>query len=156
MLLAVVQKYIIRQSAELPLTQITVQRLHTMLCGNLYSDAGRYRTHNVQLGFFEPPAYFDLSVLMKNWEDDLNLRLQGNQTTADEIDTCAWMMHRFLWIHPFFDYNGRIARLLGEIYLIRRQLPIVDFQKTRRTDFVSAVKTATATGVLDALKSLLG
>ena len=153
--LAVVQKYVIRQSAQLPLTQTTVQRLHALLCGNLYPDAGRYRTHNVQLGGFEPPAYFDVPVLMKNWEADLGVRLNAQQTTADKIDTCAWMIHRFLWIHPFFDYNGRLARLLGEIYLIQRQLPIVDFRKTRRTDFVSAVKAATATGELDTLKDLL-
>ncbi len=111
--LAIVQKYVIRQSARLPLTQITVQRLHHMLCGNLYPDAGRYRKHNVQLGVYEPPAYFDVPVLMKNWEADLAARMEAVKTAAEKIDTCAWLIHRFLWIHPFFDYNGRMARYNG-------------------------------------------
>lgn len=153
--LAIVQKYCIRHATQLTLTQDTVKRLHAMLCGAIYSDAGQYRKHNVQLGTYEPPAYFDVPVLMKNWEDDLAARVAANSTTADEIETCAWLIHRFLWVHPFFDYNGRMARLLGELYLMQRHLPIVDFRATRRTDFVTAVKHATATGELHALKQLL-
>lgn len=153
--LALVQKYIIRHSTDLIITIETTQQLHAMIGGNLYVETGQYGKHNVQLGFFEPPAYYELPVLMKNWETDLVYRVRSTQTIEQHIDNCAWLMHRFLWIHPFFDYNGRIARLLGELYLIQNQLPIVDFRQTQRKEFVTAVKLASAQGDLSQLQKLL-
>jgi len=64
-------------------------------------------------------------------------------------------MHRFLWIHPFFDYNGRVSRLLGELCLLQLKLPIVSFRSTKRIDFVKAVKEATNTNDLALLVQLV-
>ncbi|OHB19274.1 MAG: hypothetical protein A2666_02660 [Parcubacteria group bacterium RIFCSPHIGHO2_01_FULL_47_10b] len=92
---------------------------------------------------------------MKEWEEDLFERIQHAKTKDDHISSCAWLMHRFLWIHPFFDYNGRVSRLLGELYLLRSNLPVVDFQSTKRTDFVKAMKEATKSGDLSLLETLI-
>ncbi|MBI2416128.1 MAG: Fic family protein [Candidatus Kerfeldbacteria bacterium] len=153
--LALVQKYIIRHYADLIINTDSAKKLHAMLGGNLYFEAGQYRKHDVQLGFFEPPIFYELPVLMKNWEADLAQRIKSTKTQERHIENCAWLMHRFLWIHPFFDYNGRVARLLGELYLIQNQLPVVDFRQTKRKDFVAAVKLATAQGDLSQLQQLL-
>lgn len=153
--LALVQKYIIRHSWDLIMTADTVKQLHAMIAGNLYIEAGQYRKHDVQLGVFKPPAHYELAVLMKNWEADLLQRVKFTKTIEQHIENCAWLMHRFLWIHPFFDYNGRTARLLGELYLIQNQLPIVDFRQTKRKEFIAAVKLATAQGDLSKLQKLL-
>lgn len=153
--LALVQKYSIRHSTQLTLNQATVQQLHRLLAGNLYEMAGCYRTHDIQLGSFEPPAYFDVPIRMKDWEDDLATRRKHDRSKQQKFETCAWMIHRLLWIHPFFDYNGRIARLLGELYLLQYHLPMVDFRQTKRKEFITAVKIATAKGSLDQLIQLL-
>src|SRR3989344_2632186 len=42
------------------------------------------------------------------------------------------------------DYNGRVARLLGQLFLLQHKLPISSFVGIKRTDFASAMKKATA------------
>lgn len=37
---------------------------------------------------------------------------------AEVISLLAWFQHRFVWIHPFNDYNGRVARLLTNLLLL--------------------------------------
>jgi len=153
--LALVQKFIIRNVKKLEVNQATAKKLHQFLASNLFEQAGEYRKHDVELGEFKPPEYFKIPVLMKNWEDDFKERRKHIKNKEGHIETCAWLMHRLLWIHPFFDYNGRIARLLGELYLIKNNLPIVDFRKVGRTNFVEAVKEATKTSSLEKFKSLI-
>lgn len=153
--LALVQKYIIRHFDVLSVNQETAKKLHRLLAHNVYEAVGSYRKHNIQLGSFHPPEYYEVPILMQNWELDLHERIKTTKTRQKHIDNCAWLMHRFLWIHPFFDYNGRIARLLGELYLMQHQLPLVDFRKTRRTNFVEAMKYATETNNLDKINLLI-
>lgn len=38
------------------------------------------------------------------------------------------MHHKFLWIHPFQDYNGRIGRLLINIVLLNLNLPPIELK----------------------------
>lgn len=40
----------------------------------------------------------------------------------------AWAHHRFLWIHPFQDYNGRIGRLLINMILLNLNLPTIELK----------------------------
>ena len=42
----------------------------------------------------------------------------GHQDTAPEVES-AWLHHRFTQIHPFKDGNGRVARCLATIVLLR-------------------------------------
>ena len=57
----------------------------------------------------------------------------------------AWVHHRFLWIHPFRDYNGRIARLLTNVNLLNLDLPPLELRietKAGRDKYVKALKNA--------------
>lgn len=150
-----VQKYLFRNYRELSISQDTVKRLHQLLAGNLFAEAGKYRKHDVELGIFEPPHYFKVPEHMKNWEEDYRERQKHAKTERDKLELCAWLIHRFLWVHPFFDYNGRISRLLGELYLLQHNFPVIAFQSMGRTDFVKAVKEATRTGDLTLITKLI-
>lgn len=150
-----VQKYLFRNYRKLLINQSTVKHFHKLLAANLFEGAGAYRKHNIELGLYIPPDFFRVSQLMKDWEDDYRERKKYARTKKQKIELCAWLMHRFLWIHPFFDYNGRIARLLGELFLIKSDLSVVTFQRVERTDFVHAVKEATATNDLRLLVELI-
>lgn len=57
----------------------------------------------------------------------------------------AWFQHRFVWIHPFKDYNGRVARLLTNLLLLNLGFPVVEIQADTDEDreaYVTAMKAA--------------
>lgn len=114
-------QYIIKLSEEK--TQITpkfVRDVHEVGFGFIFPDwAGKFRTIDVTVGEYEPPHYSRIPELIKNLCDDLSERLKhlpssefGENFLAEAIELLAWFQHRFVWIHPFKDYNGRVARLL--------------------------------------------
>src|SRR3989338_8221792 len=72
--LALTQKYVIRNCDTLSINRDLAKQLHAQLAGNLYQEAGVYRKHNVRLANFEPPDYFQMPTLMKDWEEDLQKR----------------------------------------------------------------------------------
>jgi fido (protein-threonine AMPylation protein) len=56
---------------------------------------------------------------MHHLDADIRERMQHTKTEADKKELLAYVMWRLLWIHPFFDYNGRSVRLFGELFLIQ-------------------------------------
>ncbi len=150
-----VQKYLFRNYHKLPINQATVKCLHKLLTAGLFDEGGNYRKHNVELGSFEPPTYFKVPQCMIDWDEDYKEREKHARTREEKIELCAWLIHRFLWVHPFFDYNGRISRLMGELFLLKNKLPVVTFQSVKRVDFVRAVKRVTDGGDLKELIELI-
>ena len=70
---------------------------------------------------------------------DLNERL-NNLNKNDEayienvVSLLAWFQHRFVWIHPFQDYNGRVARMITIQILLRMELPPIEIKAESNTD----------------------
>ncbi|MEA2065271.1 MAG: Fic family protein [Patescibacteria group bacterium] len=138
-----VRVYILRNYKKLNIGIKLAKDLHLKLSGSLFDEAGNFRKRQVELGEYEPPSYFKILEMMKNWEADFNERKKFIKTSDGHIEILAWMMHKFLWIHPFFDYNGRISRLLGEIYLLQNNLPVMSFMGVKRNEFAEAMKSIT-------------
>jgi len=75
---------------------------------------GEYRALPVQVGKHIPPNSKEISGYM-NW-----LEHQFNPTKIHgitQIMAAAALHHRFAWIHPFQDGNGRVIRLLTDCYM---------------------------------------
>ena len=104
------------------------------------------------LGDYEPPHYSKISELVKNLCDDLEERLKhipnsenSEQFLAKVISILAWFQHRFVWIHPFKDYNGRVARLLTNLLAFNLGLPLIIIKAETGTDrqrYIKAMKAA--------------
>lgn len=77
---------------------------------------GQYRIHGVLVGRHRAVSAYEVPDVMQEfarayrWDDDSN---------ADALVDVAAAHHRFLWIHPFPDGNGRVARLMTEAMAIR-------------------------------------
>ena len=150
-----VNAFLLREFANLPIGVKTAKELHQKIAGHVFDEAGSFRKKEVTVGSYVPPKFFQIPELMANWESDYNERHKHAKTQGELIELLAWMMHQFLWIHPFFDYNGRIARLLGQLFLLQHKLPISSFVGIKRTDFTTAMKKATAEHDTNSLVKLI-
>ena len=78
---------------------------------------GEFRDGEVQVGSHVPPPAADLPLFLNRFQAAYdNERLSAPQA----IIAVAAAHHRFLWIHPFHDGNGRVARLMAHAMLLRR------------------------------------
>lgn len=147
-------RYIIRLSEKkAKITPELIQNIHKVGFSFIFPDwAGKFRTIDVTVGEYEPPHYSQIAALVKNLCDDLAERLKHipvpqneEQFLAEIISLLAWFQHRFVWIHPFKDYNGRIARLLTNLLVLNFGLPVLEIKAETGVDrqrYINAMKAA--------------
>ena len=73
----------------------------------------RNRDVNVKVGRLVPVSPGAVPRFMQRYED-----VYAPLGKSEAILSTAAMHHRFLWIHPFLDGNGRVARLLSHAQLL--------------------------------------
>jgi fido (protein-threonine AMPylation protein) len=117
-----------RLPEELTITPDFICRLHKEAFEELFpSWAGHYRDRNVTVGTYNPPQYFEVPVLMRQYCDDAEFRLSSlgakPSVTAMLLEALAFAEGRLLSIHPFLDFNGRVTRMLLFALLYRLDLP---------------------------------
>src|SRR5271163_46827 len=73
---------------------------------------GALRDHDVAVGRHVPVSAAALPRFLKRFEE-----VYGKLGKTDTIVATAAAHHRLLWIHPFLDGNGRVARLMSHATL---------------------------------------
>ncbi len=148
------QLYILKLIDEkVKITPDLICNIHREGFGFIFPDwAGRYRTIDVTVGEYEPPHYSKIAELLQNLCNDLKERLKHTPSPQNEerflaevITLLAWLQHRFVWIHPFKDYNGRVARLLTNLLALNLGLPILTIKAETRSDrecYIKAMQAA--------------
>lgn len=76
---------------------------------------GEFRQTTVKVGRHIPPTPDEISSLVDRF---VELYAPEYQRGADILFAAAASHHRLVWIHPFGDGNGRVARLFSDFYLI--------------------------------------
>lgn len=71
---------------------------------------GEWRIRDVEVGGHLPPEHVDLPRFMARFDHAYHA---PPLNTFRQIQTVGAVHHRFLWIHPFLDGNGRVARLMA-------------------------------------------
>ena len=126
-----------------PKTEITpeiILKIHRKSIGWIFPDwAGKYRDIQVEFSGKEAITWRQVPELMVNLCKDLKERLKylnPNEDTFIEkvVELLAWFQHRFVWIHPFQDYNGRIARMITILILLTLNLPPIEIRAETGND----------------------
>lgn len=123
----VMASLLIKKPEELQITPEFIAGLHRDAFGELFPDwAGRYRDRDVKVGGHTPPPYYEVPVLMRRYCEDLEARLSSIGSEEHLVEALAFAEGRLLTIHPFRDFNGRVARMLLFAILYRLDLPPVE------------------------------
>lgn len=75
---------------------------------------GKVRDGDVQVGKHIAPRHKSLESFLARYEEVYDPK---NLSKIKQVIATAASHHRLLWIHPFYDGNGRVARLLSHSYL---------------------------------------
>lgn len=71
----------------------------------------------------------------------------------DPVIIATWLHHRFTQIHPYQDGNGRVARALTMLVLLKAELLPLVIDRDLRAEYIEALETADA-GDLSVLASI--
>ncbi len=113
-----------------PVSSDFIRWLHEEFCNNLPDEflwvetpdtkekfrvePGKFRKTTVVVGRHIPPEAENISTFLHRFEESYNPEKLGRM---EGFIAAAASHHRLLWIHPFIDGNGRVARLFSHSYL---------------------------------------
>lgn len=128
------------------LTDEYVRELHRKLFGQLWAWAGEYRLREVNIGVEPVQIGPRLRVVLGDaqfWVD---------HQTYDPQEVAIRSHHRVVQVHPFPNGNGRHARILADLLLLKHfrqpRLPwggdILDRAGMARTQYLAALRLADA------------
>lgn len=86
--------------------------------------------------FHEFASPEDVPVLMRAWLEALNARLERRLTEEEALEAYVQLHVAFVRIHPFFDGNGRMARLLANLPVLRSGYPPILIPAEQRDRYV--------------------
>lgn len=109
-----------------PTSIASILEIHRRFCENLPEDLlwvpgdlkeknspGEFRKHDVRVGQHIAISPGSIERFLKHFETTF-----GRLRPGELVLNAAAAHHRFLWIHPFLDGNGRVARLMSHAMLL--------------------------------------
>jgi Fic family protein len=115
--------------------------LHSLILNLIEEDfAGRIRNGGVRISGanFIPPNANKVSDLL----DELVNFVTNNPLQMNAIELATVFHHKFVWIHPFFDGNGRTVRLAMNLLLMKEGFPPAIILKNDRKKYYEALNQA--------------
>jgi Fic family protein len=129
------------------ISEHTVLSIHEHILGAIdNSNAGRYRSVPVRIAGSRSimPNYVKVPQLMADFAAWLQV---GNPDHPAKIAADAH--YKLVTIHPFADGNGRTARLLMNLLLMRTGYPAAIIRPEDRSSYLTALEIAQTGGSLD-------
>jgi len=132
---------LIENNKKQTISEQLIRNLHQIITKETEKEwAGKYRNSNVIIGGAEhkPPEAIDvpyeMSKLIEWW--------QKNQNKISVIELSALIHHKLVYIHPFFDGNGRTTRLIMNLILMQSGYPLVIILKNDRKKYYRVLTEA--------------
>lgn len=123
------------------LRSIDILSLHELVLRMIEDEfAGRIRNGGVRISGanFVPPNANKVSDLFDELIDFVN----SNPLDLNDIELATVFHHKLVWIHPFFDGNGRTVRLAMNLLLMRKGFPPAIILKNDRKKYYEALNQA--------------
>lgn len=129
-----------------------IKQVHKISFSEILADnSGKFRTIQIQYSGKEALHFSKIPVMVKTLCDDIEYGVSRLPKFTDEafiervIELLANFQHRFVFIHPFVDYNGRMARMLTSYILMRLNLPLIEIKADKgeeRKAYIKALQKA--------------
>ena len=144
---------LISESIDRPVTESDVRAIHEIIMKNqIY--AGRYKDLPNSIGAqdHKPTSPEDTPSQMQEFADWMNALpkrgFRSSQAIVKAAAVHAWLTH----IHPFYDGNGRLARLLANLVLARENMPPLILKNTsHRARYIDALAFSDSAGDISRL-----
>ena len=124
-----------------PLALADILRLHELFYHQINHEmAGKIRTGRVFLtgSRYKLPAPEAVPKLLNEFVDWFN----ASEDKLNPVEFAALVHQRFVFIHPFVDGNGRVARLLMNLSLMRSGYEIAIIPPILRGEYIAALEKA--------------
>jgi len=128
-----------------PISEHELKSIHSLILKNVDEEnAGRYRTSDVIISGARnrPPQHF---LLMDEMEKFFAW-YKGPARILHAVERAACLHLRFVKIHPFIDGNGRTARFLMNLELMKAGFPPAILLVDRRLEYYKALDLAHVEG----------
>lgn len=133
--------YMYELSHNEPLTEEVICNLHKLFYQQMDSErAGQYRKVPVFISGsrYSVSPVAEIDKRMKQLIQWYN----NNENKLHPVVLAAELHKRFVFIHPFIDGNGRMARLLMNLSLMRNDYNIAIIPAVTRAEYISALEQA--------------
>lgn len=122
-------------------TEQDILTLHRMFYSKIDDgQAGQYRQQRVFISGSQHavPDWPDVPLLMGKWLKEL----PEQKKKLHPVELAAQVHKDFVFIHPFVDGNGRVARLLANLVLIQTGHLLVIIPPVLRAEYISSLEKA--------------
>lgn len=134
---------LVKSDTKPTISEQLIQQIHHLVVKKTDEEwAGKYRNSNVMIGGADhtPIDASQVSVEMR----ELMKWFSHSQKKLHPIELAAMIHHKLVYIHPFFDGNGRTARLTSNIILMRHGYPLAIVLKNDRQKYYRYLAKADA------------
>ena len=102
-------------------------------------DNGTYGVEDGRQVYMSYASADDTPKLMKAWIRDFNGLYRTKMSQAEALEAYVRAHTSFVRIHPFFDGNGRLARLLANLPVLFAGYPPIVIPSESRIDYIAAL-----------------
>ena len=111
--------------------------LHGLLKKEVTEDAGKFRDRQVYVGNFVP-----IKASMVEGEINNLISWYNKNKNLHPLELAAVFHCLFERLHPFFDGNGRVGRLLLNFILLKSHYPLIIIQNKNKRRYYNALRRA--------------
>lgn len=114
-------------------------RVYNTIFGTIDASSGAFRKGNVTAGSSYFPNFDKVEALTNTLVSTINEQMQQNLSVQDRLELSFAAHFNLVSIHPFYDGNGRTARLLMNYIQAYYGLPLAIVYNETKVEYIQAL-----------------